>query len=153
MATVVLIGLVLLLAFWFFWLAHFLIMLCAAPVARQLALVYAKAGDQPGEPNYVLRAKQYIAQQLRNPESSEFKLAAMIDANPRLQEDGLTGRELVLRDVLLLAIRQQDFLKETSQLVTFRTFFRTQFIQIMLLNLSRWLAVGCALALIYLWVR
>jgi hypothetical protein len=90
MTTVVLIGLVLLLAFWFFWLAPFLIMLCAAPVARQLALVYAKAGDQPGEPNHLLRAKQYIAQQLRNPESSEFKLAAMIDADPRLQEDGLS---------------------------------------------------------------
>ncbi len=153
MSTVLLIGLVSLLAIWFFWLAPFLIMLCAAPVARQLAHIYAKTGDQPGEPDYVLRAKQYVAQQLRNPESSESRLATMIDANPRLREDDLFGMQLVLRDVLLMAIRQQDFLKETSQLVTFRTFFRPQFTQIMLLNLSRWLALGCALVLIYLWAR
>jgi len=140
------------LAAWFFWLAPFLIMICANPVARQLALVYAKTGEQSG-PDYVLRAKQYVAQQLRNPESSESRLAAMIDANPPLQEGGFSGRELVLRDIIAMAMMQQDFLKEARKLVTFRTFFRTQFAQILLLNLSRWLAVGCALVLIYFWAR
>lgn len=153
MNVLLLIGLLSLLAVWFFWLAHFLIMLCAAPVARQLAYIYAKAGDRLEGPDYVIRAKQYVAQQLRDPESSESRLAAMIDANPRLREDDLSGMQLVLRDILLTAIMRHDFLKEAAQLVTFRTIFRTQFIQIMLLNLSRWLALGCALVLIYLWAR
>ena len=153
MSTVVVIGLLLLLAGWFFWLAHLLIMLCAAPVARQLAYIYAKAGDQLEGPDYVMSAKQYVAHQLRDPQSSESRLAAIIDANPRLREDDLSGTQLVLRDILLTAIMRHDFLKEAGQLVTFRTIFRTQFIQIMLLNLSRWLALACALVLIYLWAR